>query len=113
MTFPVVFCALLFWGAIFTIYFTTQGTTPLEYLLGRYEPPPTDLGQWKQTGPCEDPHLRREERLLLPPGRPSAGYLLRQVRYRDRESGAIVRVDPEQRVRRRRFGARSSPPRSG
>jgi hypothetical protein len=108
VTFPVVFLALLFWAAVFTVYFTTQGTTPFEFLFGRYEPPPADLGEWKQSGPCEVPHLRREERLLLPPGRPNAGYLLRQVRYRDPVGGKIVRIDPEQRVRRRRIGARSS-----
>ena len=107
MTFPVIFFALLFWGAVFTVYFTTQGTSPWEFLFGRYEPPPADLGRWKESGACEEPHLRREERVLLPPGRPDAGYLLRQVRHRDRASGQIVHVEPEQRLRRRRLGARS------
>jgi hypothetical protein len=108
VTFPVVFFALLFWGAVLTVYFTTQGTTPLEFLFGRYEPPPADLGAWKQSGLCQALQLRKEERLLLPPGRPNAGYLLRQVRYRDPVDGKIMRIDPEQRVLRRRIGARSS-----
>jgi hypothetical protein len=108
VTFQVIFFALLFWGAIFTVYFTTQGTTPFEFLFGRYEPPPADLGEWKQSGVCEVPHLTKEERVLLPPGRQNAGYLLRQVRYRDPVVGKIVRIDPEQRVRRRRVDARTS-----
>jgi hypothetical protein len=106
VTFPVIFFALLFWGAVFTVYFATQRTTPFEFLFGRYEPPPADLGQWKQSGRCEEQDLLKEERVLLPPGRPNAGYLLRQCRYRDPASGEIVRVEPEQRVRRRRLGTR-------
>ena len=36
----VVFIALLFWAGVFMVYFTAQGTTPLEFLLGRYDAPP-------------------------------------------------------------------------
>jgi hypothetical protein len=50
--------------------------------------------------------LVREERLLLPDGKVGARYLLLQVRYRDPVTRAIVRVKPEQRVRRRRISVR-------
>lgn len=97
--------ALLFWAAVFVIYFTSQGTTPLEFFLGRYEVPP-DLGQWRPTGPLEQ-GLQREERYLLPEGRNRASHLLYQVRYREPTTLAIVRVEPERRLPRRRVGRSS------
>jgi hypothetical protein len=103
MTAPVVGVALLFWACVFMIYFTSQKTTPLEFFLGRYEPPPRDLGIWKETGVAADGSIR-EERELLPDGRVGARHLLRQARYRDPLTRAIVRVEPEQRVPRRRIG---------
>jgi len=42
----VVFTALVFWGATFSIFFTSQGTTVLEFLFGRYEAPPDHLNTW-------------------------------------------------------------------
>jgi hypothetical protein len=85
------------------VYFTSQGTTPAEYLLGPLEPLPPDLGKWSERGPDPATGLLREERFLLPGGQPSARHLLHQVRYRDPISRAIERVDPEVRVRRRRI----------
>jgi hypothetical protein len=103
----VVFFALLFWAGVFTVLFAAQGTSPVDFLFGRYEPLPDDLGTWQELGMDEQAHLLREERSLLPPGRASAGYLLRQVRYRDPATREIVRVELEQRVRRRRISTRS------
>jgi hypothetical protein len=104
----VVFLALLFWFGVFMVYFTSQGTTPLEFLLGRHEPPPADLGQWREIDGAGADGLLREERYLLPQGRPNAGHLLHQVRYRDPRTRDIVRVEPEQRIRRRRTRAGAS-----
>lgn len=101
----VVFIALLFWAGVFAILFAAQGTNPLELLFGRYEPLPLDLGTWKELGMDEQGRLVREERSLLPPGRASAGYLLHQVRYRDPATREIMRVELEQRIRRRRVRA--------
>jgi hypothetical protein len=103
MTIPVVAVALLFWVCVFMIYFTSVETTPLEFFFGRYEAPPADLGTWKDAG-IDSAGLLREERCLLPEGRVRAGYLLRQVRYRDPVTRAIVRVEPERRLARRRTG---------
>lgn len=91
---------------MFTVFFTSQGTTPLEFFLGRYEPLPADVGVWKDLGVDEATGLQREERLLLPPGTPDASFLLHQVRYRDPRTNEISSVGPETRVRRRRISAR-------
>jgi hypothetical protein len=103
VTVPVVALALLFWVGVFVIYFTAAKTTPLEFFLGRYELPPSDLGAWHDVHVGAD-GLMRQERCLLPDGAANAGYLLHQVRYRDPTTRAIVRVEPERRVPRRRTG---------
>lgn len=105
MTWPVVAVALMFWACVFMIYFTSVDTTPVEFFLGRFEPPPNDLGLWRVTG--TQGGLQREERFLLPGGRPAAKHLVHQVRFRDCETGAIERVEPERRLRRRRVSSRS------
>jgi hypothetical protein len=106
----VVLGALVFWAAVFAVFFVTQETTPLEFLLGRYEPLPDNLNRWLDTGLEQPSGLLREERLLLPPGRSDGPLLLRQVRYRDPKTRAIVRVCPEERVPRRRISSRERPP---
>jgi hypothetical protein len=103
VTVPVVALALLFWASVFLIYFTSAKITPIEFFFGRYELPPADLGMWKDVHVGPD-GLIREERSLLPDGGANASYLLQQVRYRDPTTRAIVRVEPERRVPRRRTG---------
>lgn len=104
MTIPVVAVALVFWACVFMVYFTSAKTTPLEFFFGRFEPPPPNHGVWQEVG--AEAGLLREERRLLPDGRPSASYLLLQVRWRDPSTGAIVRVEPERRLSRRRVSSR-------
>jgi hypothetical protein len=108
VTIPVILYALLFWVCVFMVMFAAQGTTPLEFFFGRYEPLPGDLGTWREVGVDQGGRLLREERSLLAGGRVGARYLLHQIRYRDRVTRAIVRVEPERRVRRRRVSSRSS-----
>lgn len=84
------------------IFLTAQGSSPLEFLLGRYEPPPADVGRWRDAGIEERTGLLREERLLLPGDDPNASRLVRQVRYRDPVTRVIARAEAEQRVSRRR-----------
>ena len=103
----VVFTALVFWAAAFSIFFASQGTTLLEFLFGRYEAPPEHLNSWRDMGVEHPSGLLRQERLLFPPGRQSGSVLLRQVRYRDPATREIVRVAPEERVQRRRVSART------
>jgi hypothetical protein len=103
VTIAVVAVALLFWVGVFMIYFTSAETTPIEFFLGRYEAPPADLGVWKDVG-VDSVGSIREERCLLPEGGARASYLIRQVRFRDPVAGAVVRVEPERRLPRRRMG---------
>ena len=102
----VVFTALVFWAALFGIFFASQGSSAREFLFGRYEAPPEHLDTWQDVGIEQPSGLLRQERVLFPPGREDSPYLLRQVRYRDPISKAIVRVSPEERVPRRRISAR-------
>jgi hypothetical protein len=106
VTAPVILSALLFWAAVFTVYFAMQGMTPLEFLLGRYEPLPPGLGTWSELGVDATTGWLKEERLLLPGGAASARYLLHQSRYRNPATGAIEEVEPERRIPRRRVSAR-------
>jgi hypothetical protein len=106
LAFFVVFTALVFWAAMFATFFTSQGTSALEFLLGRYEAPPDHLNTWLDIGIEQPSGLLRQERLLFPPGCQDGPFLLRQVRFRDPSSKQIVRVAPEERVRRRRVSAR-------
>jgi hypothetical protein len=102
----VVFAALVFWAAVFSVFFTSQGGSPLEFLLGRYEAPPEHLNTWLDAGIDPLSGFLRQERLLFPSGREGGPVLLRQVRFRDPNTGQIVRIGPEERVRRRRISAR-------
>jgi hypothetical protein len=106
LTFFVVFTALVFWTAVFATFFASQGTSTLEFLFGRFEPPPDHLNTWRDVGTEPSSGLLLQERLLFPDGRQNSPVLLRQVRYRDPISKQIVRVAPEERVRRRRMSAR-------
>jgi hypothetical protein len=106
VTAPVVAAALLFWVGVFMVYFTAAGTTPLEFFFGAFEPPPADLGQWKEAGLDPNTSVLREERYLLPGGR-GARHLVLQVRWRDPGTRQIVRVAPDQRIVRRRVSSRA------
>ncbi|MCA9597928.1 MAG: hypothetical protein KC776_31670 [Myxococcales bacterium] len=85
-----------------------------EQRLGKLEELPPELGKWREDAESEEAArakaegLRREVRytyddapsLLAPAGR-----LTIQVRYRDRETNAIVRAEPDQVEKRRRVKA--------
>jgi hypothetical protein len=99
----VVFVTLMFWGCVFMVFFTAQGTGPVDFFLGRLEPLPNDLGIWRESGAAAESNLVREERYVLPQSDSNANYLLHQVRYLDCVTGDIVGVEAERRVRRRRI----------
>lgn len=93
---PLVLCVLAFWLTIFALFFWESGSSLLDFVLGQREPLPERLGVWLEVPRVAGEPLLREERFLLEGDR-----LIRQTRYRD-ESGAIVRVDPEIEVTRKR-----------
>ena len=77
-----------------------------EERLGVLEPLPPDTGTWKRAdgapdaAPATDGSLVREVRHYF---YQADNRLVLQVRYRDPETNEIVRVDPEQTVKRRRI----------
>lgn len=79
--------------------------------LGRLEDLPPHLGEWTQDANSEhavsakEQGLVRETRILLEPAQGLFGreQLVEQARYREAESGKIIRVDPERRSARRRL----------
>jgi hypothetical protein len=78
-----------------------------EERFGTRDPLPADLGEWKPDYDSKEARaaladgLQREQRLWLEENRSFFGRrLLRQVRYRNVNTGEIERVEPDRRVRR-------------
>lgn len=67
---------------------------------GKLEALPADLQKWIQTPEPSGDGLVREQRHLLEEG---SGRLILQVRFRDPKTQEIVRVLPEEFVKRRRI----------
>ena len=98
-------------GALFyllVIYREVPGA--IEMRLGVLEALPGDINQWKVDEDSDEGKaavqqgLKREVRLYLDP---SGGFLgrsrlIRQVRYRNRATNAITRVEPDEVVKRKR-----------
>jgi len=76
-----------------------------EERIGVLEPLPADVGKWKED-PDSDAGKRAAAEGLVREVRhfhyEASGRLVRQVRYRSRESGEIVRTEPDEGVKRRR-----------
>jgi len=68
------------------------------------EPLPRDVGTWKidDDGAAKQTHAEGLVREVRHYYYESANRLVLQVRYRNKESGEIVRVEPEQTVKRKR-----------
>lgn len=98
----VVLGALMFWACVFTVYFTAQGISPVEFFAGAYEAYDPELGRWRVCDADTSTGLVKEERFLLPDGRERAHFLEHQVRHRDPVTQAIALVEPPRRIRRRR-----------
>jgi len=70
-----------------------------EERFGDLEPLPDRVGEWSDLGEPGQDGLVRQERYLVDE---RGGTLLHQVRMRHVESGEVVSVEPERRVKRRR-----------
>jgi hypothetical protein len=105
---PVFYLLLLFVAAVaigvYLLFILSQVPGAAEQRLGVLEALPANLGQWQSDGETDD-GLAREVRHIFHEGSGlfAQGKLVRQVRYRDGASGEIVRVDPEQVVKRKRI----------
>lgn len=93
-------------GALVYLTFFLQNVPgALEERLGVLEPLPPKLGEWEkdlqsaEAARAEAEGLQREVRYFLDE---SQGQLLKQARYRSLASDEIVRVEPDQSVKRRR-----------
>jgi hypothetical protein len=76
--------------------------------LGVLEPLPPDVGSWKVDETSEAAARARSEGLLREVRHfhyEATGKLVLQVRYKEQESGDIVRVEPDQPVKRKRLRA--------
>jgi len=113
----IVFAFLLglaFIGGVIYL-FLVQGNVPglVEQRFGVLEALPDDVGKWKTDDDSEEGKaaaargLRREERLFHDPNARgfSGGKLVRQVRYRNRATNEIVKVEPDEIVKRKRVRA--------
>lgn len=95
---------------IYLIVFFGNVPGATEERLGVLEPLPPDVGQWKEeldsaeAASADQQNLKRESRTFFDEAH---GRLLRQVRYRHAESNEIVRVEPDQVVKRRRVRRRA------
>lgn len=82
----------------------------VEQRLGVLEALPEDVGKWKVDETSDDAKqaigkgLRREVRIWYDPnaGMFKKNQLVRQVRYRNAATNEIVRVEPEEIIRRKR-----------
>ncbi len=78
----------------------------VEQRFGVLEALPEDINEWRIDDESEDGKaataqgLKREVRLFHDA---HAGKLLRQVRYRNRATNAVVRVEPDEVVKRKRI----------
>lgn len=78
--------------------------------LGDLPPLPSDLGHWREEGDsalgrtARDHREIREVRTWLRPssGLFSSNTLVQQVRYKDAQSGEILRAEPDRKLKRRR-----------
>src|SRR5262245_60606169 len=113
MTTVFVFClGLAFIGGVIYL-FLVQGNVPglVEQRFGVLEALPDDVGKWESDDQSDEGKaaasrgLRREERLFHDPnarGFGAGGKLVRQVRYRNRATDEIVKVEPDEVVKRKR-----------
>lgn len=109
--FLYVFLFLLALGgvAVYLVFILREVPGMAEQRLGRLELPP-DLGKWLADEESPDGEraksegMRREVRRLWDEnaGFLGRGRLLEQVRYRDRETNEIVRVEPDRVLKPRR-----------
>jgi hypothetical protein len=108
--FWLVLAAGLAFAVVYLMFFLREVPGAAEERLGMLEPLPDDLGVWKRDTESAEAiaatakGLEREVRFIVDdPSGTGRGTLLRQVRYRGLSSRVIERVEPDERIRRRRI----------
>lgn len=103
-----LFVGLLF-AAIYLLFFMREVPGAAVERFGELEALPSDAHHWKVDTDSAEAQaaaqlgLVRESRIILDDSQGiGGGPLIRQVRYRGVKSGAIERVDPDVKLKRRR-----------
>ncbi|MGC4095037.1 MAG: hypothetical protein QM756_45385 [Polyangiaceae bacterium] len=92
-------------GAVYFFFFMQSVPGAVEERFGALEPLPSNLGEWQvdadspEAAAAQRDGLKRETRYFFEEGKQR---LLKQARYRNAED-EIVRVEPDQVVKRRRL----------
>jgi len=97
-------------AAVYILLIYREVPGAVEERLGQLQALPEDLGVWKTDDASEDAKraaergLLREVRLLHEPSKRlfASEKFIRQVRYRDRATRKIERVEPDEVLKRRR-----------
>jgi len=101
-------------GLVYLLVVHREVPGAMEQRLGVLEALPADVGKWRDDEDSEEGKaaaargLKRETRLFHDPnagGFLGGGKLLRQVRYRNRATNEIVKVEPDEPVKRKRVRA--------
>jgi len=93
-------------GLFYVLIIYREVPGAIEQRLGVLEALPEDLGKWKVDEESEEGKAalqqgqKREVRLFHDR---SSDKLLRQVRYRNRATNEVMRVDPDEPIRRKRI----------
>jgi len=105
----VFYVFLLICGAIgigiYLVFIMNLVPGAAEERIGVLEPLPPDVGKWKEDRESDDAKKASNEGLVREIRHyfyETNGRLVRQARYRNRETGDIVRTEPEATVKRRR-----------
>lgn len=92
-------------GAIYFYFFMQTVPGAVEERFGALEPLPMDVGSWKddtdsaEALAAQKEGLKREVRFFFEEGRQR---LLKQARYRSLTTNEVVKVEPDEVVKRRR-----------
>ncbi len=91
-------------AAVYLTVFLSQVPGAKEERFGKLEPLPERLGEWlRDDEPDPSGRIREQRHLFNERTGFGAGELVLQVRYRDPGTDAIVHVEPERVVQRRRI----------
>ncbi len=107
MVFLVAFLVVIaiIGGLVYVLVIYREVPGAVEQRFGVLEALPEDIGQWKVDEDTEEGKaavsqgLKRETRLFHDV---RANKLLRQTRYRNRATNEVLRVDPDETVKRKR-----------
>lgn len=100
MLFGLVLVIGAFWVLVFVVFFLANDTKLRELSGRRPADPPQPLGIWLEASDASDDQVRVEVRWLEPENGSTREWI-RQTRRRDRSSGLVLSVEPDERIERK------------